>query len=170
MYQRTKIDRWFLNHIADLLETERLLRACPALEAAPDDLLWRAKQEGFSDQQLAHLWHTTEPEVRRVRKGRGVEVVYKCVDTCAAEFEAYTPYYYSSYERPARNVATEDTEDTEKKREGPNPHSSSVSSVSSVAIPEDEVRAPVPGKDRILILTPKAVVASRLRRARSIGV
>ena len=81
------------------MEKEDELRACPGLEAASDDLLWEAKQHGFSDRQLAHLWHTIEAEVRRVRKSRGIEPVYKLVDTCAAEFEAYTPYYYSTYER-----------------------------------------------------------------------
>src|SRR5438105_1176427 len=124
VYQRTKIDRWFLHHIHDLLEKEDELRACPGLEAAGDDLLWEAKQYGFSDRQLAHHWHTSEAEVRRVRKVRGIEPVYKLVDTCAAEFEAYTPYYYSTYERPAASglagakpqAADDETRPTDKPR------------------------------------------------------
>ncbi len=70
-------------------------------------LLRRAKQFGYSDKQLATIWNTTENEVRRVRIEHGVEATFKMVDTCAAEFEARTPYYYSTYEtedetRPAK--------------------------------------------------------------------
>lgn len=53
---------------------------------------------GYSDRQLAWWWDASEMEVRRYRKSRGIEAVFKQVDTCAAEFEAYTPYYYSTYE------------------------------------------------------------------------
>src|SRR5713226_2237351 len=105
VYQRTKIDRWFLHNLRELVEMEDRLRACPGLNAADASLLLAAKQHGFSDQQLAHLWHTTEGEVRRVRKAKGITAVYKLVDTCAAEFEAFTPYYYSTYE--ARVVKSE---------------------------------------------------------------
>src|SRR5262249_13141052 len=93
IYQRTQIDRWFLDNLRDVVELEDRLRACPGLEMADDDLLWDAKQAGFSDRQLAHLWQTTDLEVRRHRKSHGIEAVFKLVDTCAAEFEAYTPYY-----------------------------------------------------------------------------
>jgi carbamoyl-phosphate synthase large subunit len=111
IYQRTHIDRWFLEHIQDIVRMEERLRKCSSLGAADTDLLWDAKQHGFSDRQLATLWHTGDLEVRRVRKQRGVEPVYKLVDTCAAEFEAYTPYYYSSYERPMSQAAGPATED-----------------------------------------------------------
>src|SRR5437870_13009715 len=94
VYQRTKIDRWFLATLAELVELEGRLRQMHSLEEADDALLREAKQNGFSDRQLAHLWNTFEREVRRVRKSRGIEAVYKLVDTCAAEFEALTPYYY----------------------------------------------------------------------------
>ncbi len=100
VYQRSKIDPWFLHNIRELLEMEEELRRCPGLEAADQALLLAAKQHGFSDRQLAHLWGVSETEVRRHRKSLGVVPVYKCVDTCAAEFEAYTPYYYSTYEAP----------------------------------------------------------------------
>lgn len=129
VYDRTKIDRWFLQHIYDIVGMEERLRACPSLEAADDDLLWEAKQYGFSDRQLATLWHVHDLEVRRVRKSRGVEPVFKLVDTCAAEFEAYTPYYYSAYERPAVQVG------------GGTTHQS-----------EDETRPAKHGKQRIMIL------------------
>ena len=63
------------------------------------DLLAQAKSLGFSDRQIAHLTKRTEDEVRAERKKHGLEPSYRLVDTCAAEFEAYTPYYYSSYDR-----------------------------------------------------------------------
>jgi carbamoyl-phosphate synthase large subunit len=71
------------------------------------DLLWRAKQAGFTDVQLAFRWGMTELEVRDLRKKAGVLPVFKLVDTCAAEFEAYTPYYYSTYETPYLRVGGE---------------------------------------------------------------
>jgi carbamoyl-phosphate synthase large subunit len=107
VYQRTKIDRWFLHNIREIVEMEDRLRACPGLGAATADLVRAAKQYGFSDRQLAHLWHATESEVRRVRESMGVVATYKLVDTCAAEFEAFTPFYYSTYETPVVTVGTE---------------------------------------------------------------
>ena len=77
---------------------EGRLRQAGSLERADDDLLREAKRNGFSDRQLAHLWHVGEVEVRRDRQRRGINAVFKLVDTCAAEFEAVTPYYYSTYE------------------------------------------------------------------------
>jgi carbamoyl-phosphate synthase large subunit len=127
IHRSTKIDRWFLYHIQDIVAMEDRLRGCPGLEAADAELLWEAKQHGFSDRQLAHLWNTTETEVRRARMGQGVKPVFKLVDTCAAEFEAYTPYYYSSYEKPAAAQGTD-------------------------AAGEDETRLVPDGRDRIIIL------------------
>src|SRR2546428_640384 len=83
---RTRLDGWFLHNLRELVEMEDRLRACPGLNDAEASLLLSAKQHGFSDQQLAHLWHTTEGEVRRARKAQGTTAVYKLVDTCAAEF------------------------------------------------------------------------------------
>lgn len=138
IHQRTRIDRWFLHNIRQIVELEDTLCACPGLGTVSDELLLQAKQYGFSDQQLAFLWHTTESEVRRVRKSRGIEAVFKLVDTCAAEFEAYTPYYYSTYETPilfSRDPAGSGT---------PFPAGSRLNV-------EDETR-PASGKDRIMIL------------------
>jgi carbamoyl-phosphate synthase large subunit len=104
IYQRTRIDRWFLHNLRELVEMEDQLRGHRNLETVPDALLLSAKQYGFSDRQLAHLYQTTEHEVRRARKARGIEATFKLVDTCAAEFEAYTPYYYSTYESPVHFV------------------------------------------------------------------
>src|SRR5205807_1895649 len=58
VYQRTKIDRWFLHNLRELVDVEAELRACPSLELASDELLWKAKQHGFSDRQLAHVWRS----------------------------------------------------------------------------------------------------------------
>jgi carbamoyl-phosphate synthase large subunit len=158
IYQRTKIDRWFLHNIRQLVELEDRLRACPGLDAAEAPLLLTAKQHGFSDQQLAYLWHTTEAEVRRARKAKGVTAVYKLVDTCAAEFEAFTPYYYSTYESPVQVVDGEQTRrqgDKETgRRENEGGDSVSLSPcllVSLSGMTEDETRPPS-GKERIMIL------------------
>ncbi len=61
-------------------------------------LLRKAKRNGFSDRQLSHLWQASETEIRALRKSHNIIATFKSVDTCAAEFEAYTPYYYSTYE------------------------------------------------------------------------
>jgi carbamoyl-phosphate synthase large subunit len=95
----TGIDPWFLANIAELVELEGRIRQVHGLEEASDALVREAKQNGFSDRQLAVLWNTTEGEVRRERHRRDIRPVFKLVDTCAAEFEAVTPYYYSTYER-----------------------------------------------------------------------
>ncbi|MBX7165108.1 MAG: carbamoyl-phosphate synthase large subunit [Pirellulales bacterium] len=98
VHDRTGIDPWFLDNLAEIIETENELRAAGSLAASSTELLRKAKRQGFSDRQLATLWHTTEMEIRNDRKARGVVATFKSVDTCAAEFEAYTPYYYSTYE------------------------------------------------------------------------
>ncbi|MGZ3316069.1 MAG: carbamoyl-phosphate synthase large subunit [Isosphaeraceae bacterium] len=95
----TGIDPWFLASIEELVQIEGRLRQARSREEASDELIRLAKQNGFSDRQLATLWETTEGEVRRDRQRRGIRAMFKLVDTCAAEFEAVTPYYYSTYER-----------------------------------------------------------------------
>src|SRR5581483_5795670 len=102
VHQRTKIDPWFLRNIEELVRLEHGLKAAGPLERVTPAVMLQAKQNGFTDRQLANLWDApSESEVRRARKAMGVTAVFKSVDTCAAEFEAYTPYYYSTYERPA---------------------------------------------------------------------
>ena len=99
IYRLTRIDRWFLQQLQEILEVESAIKAAPlTLSGVSSDLLRRAKQHGFSDRQLAHLWSTTEQNVRQLRHTAGVLPAFKLVDTCAAEFEAYTPYYYSTYD------------------------------------------------------------------------
>jgi carbamoyl-phosphate synthase large subunit len=93
----TKIDPWFLRQIEDLVAMEDML-VKTGFANVPKDVLRKAKRAGFSDRQLAHLWNGTEDAVRAGRKAAGVEAVYKTIDTCAAEFEARTPYLYSTFE------------------------------------------------------------------------
>ncbi len=90
----TKIDPWFLYHIKELVDAEAEIVS----GRHDENTLYEAKRLGFSDRYLAHLWDTTEKAVRELRYAKGIIPVYKLVDTCAAEFEAYTPYYYSTYE------------------------------------------------------------------------
>jgi len=97
VYELTAIDPWFLDKFEDLLETEKFLKRT-GLQKLSKEQLWAIKRQGFSDRQIAFATKTTEDEVRAYRKQLGVVPVYKTVDTCAAEFEALTPYYYSTYE------------------------------------------------------------------------
>ena len=91
IHELSAIDPWFLHHIRLIVEEEEKI----AREGLSD--LRRAKKYGFSDRQLAYLTHSTESEVRAHRKAAGIVPAYRLVDTCAAEFEAFTPYFYSSY-------------------------------------------------------------------------
>ncbi len=94
----TRIDEWFLDQLHELVEMENYLRGVGSLAAIDAATMRQAKQAGFSDRQLATLLNSDDGEIREWRKARGIIAIYKSVDTCAAEFEAYTPYYYSSYE------------------------------------------------------------------------
>jgi len=98
IHELTKIDPWFLDHLSQIVEFENTLLQCESLEQATPALILKAKQHGFSDRQLAHLFSVSETHVRKWRLQHDIRSVFKLVDTCAAEFEAYTPYYYSSYE------------------------------------------------------------------------
>jgi carbamoyl-phosphate synthase large subunit len=98
LHELTAIDRWFLDQLQQIVEIESLIRTVGSLSAIDDALLRHAKQAGFSDRQLAVMLGASEMEVREDRKRRGILATYKSVDTCAAEFEAQTPYYYSTWE------------------------------------------------------------------------
>jgi carbamoyl-phosphate synthase large subunit len=98
----TQIDRWFLYQIQDIVTLEKAITACKHLESIPEDLMWEAKQMGFSDEQIAELLRDcSADEVYEARKAMGIKRVFKMVDTCSAEFEAKTPYFYSTFEKPA---------------------------------------------------------------------
>lgn len=107
LYELTAIDPWFLDKFEELLETEKFLKRTPLAQLTAEDLL-AVKQQGFSDRQIAFATKTKEDEVRAYRKGLGIVPTYKTVDTCAAEFEAFTPYYYSAYESPTEMLETAD--------------------------------------------------------------
>ncbi len=103
IHEITRIDRWFLKNVEEIVRMEEDLRhAVKACGGVIDDLhpdvLRKAKRYGFSDAQIAHLFGTEEEKVREARKKAGIKATFKLVDTCAAEFEAFTPYYYSTYE------------------------------------------------------------------------
>jgi len=104
MYELSHVDPWFLENIREIVEMEDGLRG-RNLEELDAEELFRAKAFGFSDVQLASLTAGDEGSVRRRRKQLEIAPVYKLVDTCAAEFEAYTPYYYSSYEKEVEPLA-----------------------------------------------------------------
>lgn len=94
----THIDRWFLYQIQDIVTLENKLKEIKHLESMPKDLLRDAKQMGFSDEQIAEfVKDCTAEEVYEYRKKLGITRVYKMVDTCSAEFEAKTPYFYSTF-------------------------------------------------------------------------
>ncbi|MCB2200201.1 carbamoyl-phosphate synthase large subunit [bacterium] len=108
----TGVDPWFLDQIVQIVEMEKRLRAAAPTSgdltslrtAVSPDLLKRAKREGFSDKQLATIFRTSEESIRRLRDIHNLHPVHLPVDTCAAEFEAFTPYYYSSWETGAGEV------------------------------------------------------------------
>jgi carbamoyl-phosphate synthase large subunit len=95
----TRIDPWFIDQFAQIVEIERRVLEAPKDQPLDLDLLREAKRSGFSDKQIAALRgeQVTELDVRTERLAAGIKPVYRCVDTCAGEFEAYTPYFYSSY-------------------------------------------------------------------------
>jgi carbamoyl-phosphate synthase large subunit len=94
--QLTKINKWFLNQIEDLVRVEKEMEKY-SIHNIPTILLEEAKHKGFADRQIAHTLRCLESEVYDKRNELGIKRIYKCVDTCAAEFEAKTPYYYSTF-------------------------------------------------------------------------
>jgi carbamoyl-phosphate synthase large subunit len=114
IFELTRIDRWFLANMKELFCLEQELAACRFrgekgerkgwMDAFPAGLLKQAKEYGFSDVQLARILGTDEALIRRMRKKRGISPVFKLVDTCAGEFTAEKPYYYSTYEKVEESV------------------------------------------------------------------
>lgn len=102
----TQIDMWFLEQIEQMIAMEKEIEK-HNLNSIPKDLLYEAKQKGYADRQIAHLLRCLESEVYKKRNEFGLKRVYKLVDTCAAEFEAKTPYYYSTFEDENESVRTD---------------------------------------------------------------
>lgn len=97
IFEKTRIDTWFLKQIEDLIKLERRIEKFH-LGNIPRELMFEAKQKGYADRQVAHLLRCLESEVHNKRSEMGIKRVFKLVDTCAAEFDAQTPYYYSTFE------------------------------------------------------------------------
>jgi carbamoyl-phosphate synthase large subunit len=107
IHQLTAIDMWFLDRMQELLQTEKFLKG-HALEKISAEQMRFVKQQGYSDHQIAFATKTQEDEVRAYRKALGIIPVFKLVDTCAAEFEAFTPYYYSTYDEGESEITPTD--------------------------------------------------------------
>ncbi len=118
VYRATMIDPWFLDQIKQLVDFERVLIGYENIDVLPCEVLFQAKQMGYSDAQLANVylgrihWDTIQ-QMRGHRQKSGIVTVFKLVDTCAAEFEAATPYYYSTYESPVSGTDGRDLFDDE---------------------------------------------------------
>ena len=106
IHDKTKIDFWFLKQIEDLIKLERKIEKYH-LGNFPKELMFEAKQKGYADRQIAHLLRCLESEVHVKRTEMGIKRVFKLVDTCAAEFEAKTPYYYSTFEYENESIVTD---------------------------------------------------------------
>ena len=103
--EKTRIDDWFLRQIKDLIDLEKKISAFD-INSISKDLLFEAKQKGYADRQLGHLLGCLESEVFKKRHDQGIKRVYKLVDTCAAEFRAQTPYFYSTFEQGNESVVS----------------------------------------------------------------
>ena len=97
IHEITKIDMWFLRQYEELHLLEQEI-STHSIASLPKALLLEAKQKGFADRQIAHMLDCYESEVHKKREEQNINRVYKLVDTCAAEFKAMTPYYYSTFE------------------------------------------------------------------------
>ena len=103
IHEITKIDYWFLHQMEEIVVFEREIEKY-TVKTLPKDLLLEAKMKGFADRQIAHLVNCLESEIYNKRNDLGIKRVYKLVDTCAAEFVAKTPYYYSTFEMPQESL------------------------------------------------------------------
>jgi carbamoyl-phosphate synthase large subunit len=106
IFEKTKIDIWFLKQIEELIKLERKIEKY-TIDTLPRDLFFETKQKGYADRQVAHLVKCLESEVYNKREELGIRRVYKLVDTCAAEFEAQTPYYYSTFEDENESIVSD---------------------------------------------------------------
>ena len=99
----TAIDRMFLRKMRNIVSTENTVKAHPFDPA----VLYDAKKTGFSDKEIAYLWGVSETEIYNLRKEKGIKPVYKMIDSCAAEFDSYIPYFYSTYEEENESVLSD---------------------------------------------------------------
>jgi carbamoyl-phosphate synthase large subunit len=106
IHKLTQIDPWFLHQIDDLVQLERRIERF-TIENIPVELMREAKKKGYADRQIAHVLKCLESEVFNKRHDMGIKRVYKLVDTCAAEFEAQTPYYYSTFDQENESISSD---------------------------------------------------------------
>jgi carbamoyl-phosphate synthase large subunit len=125
IYNLTYIDRWFLNNILQIIEMEKQIRESFPVSLTDrgkrellESLLRSAKEYGFSDKIIGELTGSSEADIRNLRRKIGLKPVYKLVDTCAAEFEAFTPYLYSTYERPYYRLKDTESENKTARKGG----------------------------------------------------
>ncbi len=111
----SRVDGWFIDQIEQIIQLEQEMQSVPELE---EDLLWRAKTWGFSDKNIARFFNLQESDVRQLRRDLSIYPAYRCVDTCAGEFEAYTPYLYSTYEQGASENVKKRLDEGDKKDKG----------------------------------------------------
>jgi carbamoyl-phosphate synthase large subunit len=119
IHESTKIDPWFLRQIEALLMLENDIEQY-SIESLPKALLLEAKRKGYADRQIAHLLKCLESEIHEKRKKENINRVYKLVDTCAAEFPAVTPYYYSTFEESENESVSSDKKKVIVLGSGPN--------------------------------------------------
>lgn len=119
IHESTKIDPWFLRQIEALLMLEKDIEK-ESIQSIPRQLLMDAKRKGYADRQIAHLLRCLESEVHSRRQDEGINRVYKLVDTCAAEFPAVTPYYYSTFEESENESVVTDKKKVVVLGSGPN--------------------------------------------------
>ncbi|MBI4679980.1 MAG: carbamoyl-phosphate synthase large subunit [Nitrospirae bacterium] len=160
VYELTKIDTWFLNNIIQILDMETEIKSTSSgikegktLSLAPylmsKELLRKAKEFGFSDRRIASLINIDEKTIRDIRNNSGIKPVYKMVDTCAAEFKAYTPYLYSTYERPFYKVKSEKLK-VKSENQNINPSLSTLNS--QLLTPKVECEANPTNRKKVVIL------------------
>ena len=106
IHKLTSIDPWFLSQIEEFISLENEIAAF-SLETLPDALLRKAKEKGYADRQIAHVLHCLESAVFDKREAAGIKRIFKIVDTCAAEFEAKTPYYYSTFDQENESISSD---------------------------------------------------------------
>jgi len=120
VHKLTKIDPWYIKQIKSLVKMEKELEKYNIPEDIPADFLRELKECGYSDQQIAWLMRVEVDKVTAYRKGLGIRRVYKMVDTCAAEFEAQTPYFYSTFEEENESIVSDNPKKVIVLGSGPN--------------------------------------------------
>ena len=120
VHKLTKIDPWFIKQIKSLVEMEKELEKYNVPEDIPTDFFRELKEAGYSDQQIAWLMRVDADKVTAQRKQLGIKRVYKMVDTCAAEFEAQTPYFYSTFEQENESIVSDNPKKIIVLGSGPN--------------------------------------------------